>query len=378
MTKLALLPLILLAACGDNLKPGGAADVDSGVDAAPLPPRAIVVAGDFVPGHPGVMSVVDMTTRTIMTNVAPAGAVGEDPVLRHYGNELYVVNRASGNNVTILDAATFAFVDQLGTGASSNPQDAVAIGDKVFVATLGNKGGVMVERGSTVVTEIDLSADDPDGKPNCNSVYFAFNKLLFSCGLLDDTNMFLPPRGPGKIYVVNPTTLAVEQTVTMMTNNPIALFEQIPPSAPHGNDVLMPTIDFGTGMGCVERITSAGTFGSAGCVVENSALGGFAFASRIGFEGTHARFGVSDYPNGTVRDFDLAANTLGATSMTATAQVVADLAICPGGEMVIADNPPPPSTAANGLRIYDGTTEKTTEPLAVGLKPSSSHGLVCF
>ena len=34
--------------------------------------------------------------------------------------------------------------------------------------------------------------------------------------------------------------------------------------------------------------------------------------------------------------------------------------------------------AANGLRVYEGATEITTEPLAFGLKPSSPHGLVCY
>ncbi len=390
MTKTLAL-LLLVAACGDNNHLADDSPVDAGVDAAPALPRAVVVAGDFTPGHPGVMSALDLGSRTIKTNVAPAGAIGEDPILRAKGHELLVVNRASGNNVTILDANTFALVEQLGTGAGSNPQDVAVIGNKLFVATLGNKGAVVLTRGSTAIEEIDLSADDPDGKPNCNSVFYANNNLFFSCGLLDDTNMFLPPRGPGKIYVVDPSTKTVKHTITMATNNPIALFEQLPMGAPHGGDLLMPTIDFGTGMGCVERITTAGTFGSAGCVVNNTALGSFAFASRVAFyaptfTGPVAPIvapplmylGVSSYPMGFVRNYDLSSDMMLPGALTASAQVVGDLTICPGGELVIADNPPPPSTAANGLRVYQGSNEKTTAPLAIGLKPSSSHGLVCY
>ena len=195
MNRTIALLLLATAACGDNLDAPDAGMQMPDVDAAPQPPRAVIVAGDFVPGHPGVLSVIDMTTKTVTTNAAPMGAIGEDPVLRKKGDELFVVNRASGNNVTILKASDFSLVEQLGTGPSTNPQDVVALGNKLFVATLGNKGGVILTRGSTQVTEIDLSADDPDGKPNCNSVILAGNKLLFSCGLLDDTNMFLPPRG---------------------------------------------------------------------------------------------------------------------------------------------------------------------------------------
>ena len=391
MTKSLALLLLAAAACGDNNQLPDAAVADSSIDAGPALPRAIVVAGDFVPGHPGVMSEVDITSHTIKTNVAPSGAIGEDPVLRKYGNELFVVNRASGNNVTILDADTYALVAQLGTGAGSNPQDVAIIGDKLFVATLGNKGGVVLSRTSTAVTVIDLSADDPDGKPNCSSVYFAFNQLFFACGLLDDTNVNLPPRGPGKIYVVNPSTLTVTQAITMATKNPIALLEEIPAGAPHGNELLIPTIDFGTGMGCVERITTSGTLGSAGCVIDDSALGGFAFASRLAFfappfTGPVAPIvptpllylAVSDYPKGTARNLDLSTNTLLPTAVTPMTQVVSDLAVCTNGTIVVADNPPPPSTAQNGVRIYDGLIEKTTAPLAVGLKPASSHGIVCY
>jgi len=33
---------------------------------------------------------------------------------------------------------------------------------------------------------------------------------------------------------------------------------------------------------------------------------------------------------------------------------------------------------SNGLRVYEGSAEKTTTPLAIGLKPGSTHGLVCY
>ena len=377
MTK--LLPVILLAAaCGDNHDLPDAQVIDPTVDAAPQPVRAVIVAGDFVPGHPGVMSTLEIETRTLTMNVAPAGAIGEDPVLRHKGNELFVVNRASGNNVTILNASTFSLVEQLGTGAGSNPQDVASIGDKLFVATLGNKGAVMLTRGSTAITELDLSADDPDGKPNCNSVFLAGNNVFISCGLLDDTNVNLPPRGPGRVYVVNAATGIVSSSFALHTKNPIALLEQIPLGAPHGGDLLLPTIDFSTGQGCIERIVTSGAIGSIGCIVDNSALGGFAFASRIVFEGSKARISVSDYPKGNVRELDLATGMLGTAAMTSMTQVVSDVAECPGGEMVVADNPPPPSTAANGLRLYMGTVEKTTAALPIGLKPSSSHGIACY
>ncbi len=376
MTKSLALILLATAACGDNRQVADHPDAASSVDAGPQPLRAVVVAGDFMAGHPGVMSVVDVKARTITTNVAPAGAIGNDPVLRKIGDELLVVNRSSSNNVTILDANTYALVEQLGTGAGSNPQDVAVIGEKVFVATLGNKGAVALTRGSTTITEIDLSADDPDGKPNCNSVYYAFNKLYFSCGLLDDTNVNLPARGLGKVYVVNPTTLDVENTITLSTANPIALFEQIPAASPHANDLVIPTIDFGTGAGCVERIATASQ-SAAGCLVQNPAA--YAFSGRATFGASPTMYlGVASYPMGFVRKVDLSTDTMSPDVLTATGQVVGDIVGCDNGELVVADNPFPPSTAPAGIRIYQGASEKTTAPLAVGLKPASSHGMVCY
>lgn len=378
MTKSLALILLATAACGDNLQVADSPDAGSTVDAAPQPLRAVVVAGDFVAGNPGVMSVVDVKARTITTNVAPAGAIGNDPILRKIGDELLVVNRASGNSVTILDASTYALRAQLGTGAGSNPQDVAVIGEKVFVATLGNKGAVMLTRGSATITTIDLSADDPDGKPNCNSVYYAYNKLFVSCGLLDDTNVNLPARGLGKVYVVNPTTLEVESSIDLTTSNPIALLEQIPATAPHGGDLVLPTIDFGTGAGCVERIAAATATG-AGCLVQNPAP--FAFPGRASFllgAKPLMVLSIASYPNGYVRNFDLSTDTMLPDTLTPSTQVVGDIAGCENGEVVVADNAFPPSTAPAGLRIYQGATEKTTAPLAVGLRPASSHGLVCY
>jgi hypothetical protein len=390
MTK-PVFALLLLAACGDNQQLPDASVADSSVDAPPPRPRAIVVAGDFVPGHPGVLSVVDLDTRTITTNVGPAMAIGEDPIVRKLGDELFVVNRASGNNVTILDAGSLTLVEQLGTGASSNPQDVAVIGDKLFVATLGNKGAVVLTRGTTSIAELDLSQDDPDGKPNCNSIMVAGGALYVSCGLLDDTDPYLPPRGPGKVYVVDPGTLQVRSTLTLTTNNPIALLEELPATAPHAGDLVLPTIDFGTGLGCIERIAVGATPTAAGCMIDNTALGTFAFASRVSFfapafTGPAARIvptplmfvGVSSYPDGKVVGYNLDDGIMFDAPVTPMAQVIADIATCPGGELVVADNPPPPSTAPSGLRIYQGTTEHTTAPLAVGLRPSSSHGILCY
>ncbi|MDX2090285.1 MAG: hypothetical protein SFX73_20665 [Kofleriaceae bacterium] len=375
-----LFVLALFAACGggsDNPDPDAAVtDAPSG-DAAPDPERAVVVAGDFNPGSPGTLVMVDVATKAVLPLTAPAGAIAEDPIVRYEAGELLVVNRNAGNNVTILDAKTLDLVEQLGTGASSNPQDVVALGNKLFVATLGNKGAVVLTRGSQSIQEIDLSADDPDAKPNCSSVFKVANKLFVACGLLDDTMLYLPPRGPGKVYVLDAQTFEKSATLTLSTKNPISLFEQIPENAPNAGDLLLPTVEFATGNGCVERITTSGTPTAAGCLVDNSVLGGY--GSRVGVLPAsspmlYAAVPASDFSGSALRAYDLGTNML-KTEQSPAAQTIGDLAVCPTSKtIVVADT----KMGSSGVRLYQGTTELTTAPLPIALRPQSTHGVICY
>lgn len=372
MKKLAL--LLLVAACGDDHhnKPDAPP-----VDAAPPPPRAIVVAGDYTAGHPGVLSVLDLTSRTVMQNVGPAMAVDDDPMIRKVGNELFVINRAA-NNITILDANDLHLVEQLGTGAASNPQDVAVVGNKLYVPTFGTKGVTVLTRGSATTTEIDLSADDPDGKPNCNSIYAVGNDLYVTCEILDNSQQFLPPRGPGKVYVVDAAANTIKTTLTLGHVNPFGLLEQIPQGPLVGGDLLIPTVNFNDGSGCIERIATKPTPMAAGCVIDNTMLGGY--ASRIDFDseaGTVVMFAAvpsSDFMHAALRGFDMQTLSLWAQPLNPMAEVIGDVALCPQGVIVVTDTTKP----NGGLRVYQGTTEVTTEPLPIGLGFFSAHGIVCY
>ena len=378
MTK--IFPLIVstlglaLLACGDNR---ALPDAGAPIDAPAGPPRAVVVAGDFVAGHPGVLSTLDPATRMVTPNVGPALAVGADPILRHFGGELFIINRVDGNNITILDDQTLALKEQLGTGAGSNPQDVAVRGQKLYVATFGGTGLLVLTRGSAAPVAIDLSADDPDGKPNCNSVYLVGNDAYVSCGLLDNADMF-KPRGPGKVYVVDTTTNTIKTSLTLGHANPFGVFEQVPAAAPSGaGDLLMPTVVFADGTGCVERITTGAAPSAPGCLITNTDLGGY--ASRIAFqidkEGALLWVAApTTFPKSDLRAYDMSINSLWAGPLNAANQAIGDLALCPGGELVLADT----TMNANGLRVYSGAAELTKAVQPIGLPPSSSHGLVCY
>jgi hypothetical protein len=332
-----------------------------------------------------------------MVNVAPATAVGADPILRKHGDELFVVNRIE-NNVTILDANDHSLVEQLGTGEASNPQDVAIDGDKLFIATYAAKGLIEMTRGSSTVIDIDLSAADPDGKPNCASVYKVGARLFVTCQLLDDANFFTNRGLPGKVYVVDIATRAVTHELDLATSNPFSLLEQIPDSSKHAGDLLVGTVDFRFGnnnAGCIERITTGATPTVAGCMVNNTAMsGGFASRLEIALPMTTSPsahvipaptlfFLVprADFSGGDVRTLDLVGEELVADTYNNEDQALGDVAACPDGTIVVAENPPfgAPANAPQGLRVYNGArNEATNLAVRIGLKPTSSRGLVCY
>jgi hypothetical protein len=376
-----MLLLTLLVACGDNGKAVNTDPDASGNDTISFPARAVVVAGDFVtPGFSGVMSRLDVGAMTVTQNVAPAGSIGNDPIIRKIGDELFVVNRAGGNNVTIFDANTLTVKEQLATGAGSNPQDVATYAKKLYVPADGTAGVVVLERGSTTIKTISLASLDPDGQPNCVSAIRAGNDIYVACGLLDPGTF--APRGPGRVAVIDATSDTVRATVTLSTANPFGTFTELPGTM----GIVIPTFDFlAPTTRCLERVTPGLSPLANGCLIQHAELGGYVVRSAV------QRLGETDMlwmvvNNGDFSPptdervrlwgYDLTSLTLWTPAITPEAQILSDVAPCPNGEVVVADK----TMAANGLRVYDGTStmEKTTMPLPIGLRPQSAPAIVCY
>ncbi|HEY1556568.1 MAG TPA: hypothetical protein VGF94_17150 [Kofleriaceae bacterium] len=364
--------LVLLAAC--NSSNGGTPDALATGDAPPNSATAVVVAGDFTAGHPGTMGVVDPKTLHVMTNAAPQGAVGDDPVIRYFDGQIYIVNRADGDNVTILDGATRALVEQDSTGAGSNPQDVAVVGGELYVPVFGGNGLAVVTAGSGDLHTIDLSMDDPDGKPNCNSIFAAGGLLYVSCELLDDTMQFLPPRGPGMVYVVDPATELVVASVPMMNVNPFGAFVQLP-----SGDLAIPTVDFATDDGCVEMISTGATPASDGCLVDNADVDGYVAGMAVQALSTGQLLlwlSVSepDFIHANLIAFDLGAGTLADAPSSPDTEVIESVATCPDGSVIVTDG----AMATGGVRVYRDGAEVTTTALSIGLLTQNSDAIVCY
>jgi hypothetical protein len=379
--KRMILFVLLAAACGDNFsqsQPDAHGNGDGGPPDASVPmPRAVAAAGDFMSPGTGVISRLDIDDLEMHQNVIQGAAQG-DPVLRYIDGTLYVVNRFGSNNVTILDGKTLQLEEQISTGASSNPQDVAVVGNKLYVPATGTAGVVVLTRGSTDTTTIDLSALDTmgmdDGKPDCVSAYAVGTKVYVACGVLDN----FAAAEVGKIAVIDSATDTMITSVDMNYRNPYGFFVRAPEGSTYTGDLLIgssPSLTTYTA-GCIERV-STGDTPTVGCGPTNQQLGGFANKLAVSDDTLYIAVGTYDAsfmnPTGVIRSLDLATGTLADAPLSATDELIIDVAACPGGDVVGMDQ----TLSATGLRVWSGTTERTTDALSIGLPPTV-NALVCY
>lgn len=348
---------------------------DDGGDPPPGSPiTGFAVSGDFA--VTGVFSTIDVEAATVFPNRL-GGVAGGDPILRAHGDELMIVNRDRGENVTIIGLSAIALAEQFGTGGGSNPQDVAAVGDKLYVPALGTAGVVVIDRNTRATTTIAIEGD-PDGQPNCVAAHAVADKVFVACGMLDAAFM---PRGPGKIAVIDADLDVVLTTFDLPETNPIGVFVPTPADSVFAGDLLIATApsfnDFTTG--CVARVSTGATPAANGCAVTNMALGGFANRIAISPTGDGAWLAATGYsPDfssqfGRLHPLDLATGTAGA-AISGAAHLVNDVAACREGYVIAADA----TMGASGVRVYKDGVEVTTAPLDIGRPTGPGTGVVCL
>lgn len=366
---LAALGSLALAACGDNL------GTDSPDAAPPAHATAAAVAGDF--NVTGVFTTIDIVERTARTN-ALAGVAGGDPYLRRFGDEVFIVNRDRGENITVLAGNPLALVDQFATGGGSNPQDVAPVGTKLYVPAMGTAGVVVVDRTTRMTTTIAIPEIDPDGKPDCVSAYPVGTRVYVACGILDAT---FTPRGPAKMVVIDTTRDVVESTFDLPHANPNGLIVGGAAGSALGGDLLVATAPSFTdpSEGCLTRVRTSSIPAAIGCVVNNSELGAYVNHVEVSADGTKAWLAAALYAEdfssqtGVLRAYDLVGGSLGAPVSAASEQIL-DVATCPDGRVVAGDA----KAGASGVRVFMDGTEETTAPIDIGRPMGGGNGLVCF
>jgi hypothetical protein len=362
----ALLLLVLaLAACGDDLAlppPGTPATAT---------PRAVVVSGDFA--ATGVVSIIDVEAATVRPN-AVAFAAGADPVIRRFGKELFIVNRfgPTGSSVSILSASTLEVTLQLSTGTNSNPQDVAVIDDVLYLPALDTRGVVVLQR-SGERSLIDLGSLDPDGRPDCVSIYAVEKNLVIVCGVLDGFDAVRD----AQVVIYDTVTSSVVRSTALASRNPIGFLQPTPSESIFAGDLLIATADYGDATArCVVRIN--GQTGENQCAIENAALGGIANHYESDPTGGSLLITPTRYEGvdllGSLRTVDLGSAAVAAQPLITMSRSIPDFAVCPDGSVVAADA----TRGATGIRIFRDGVERTTSPLSIGLPPVPQNGIVCF
>lgn len=378
-----VVPAVLAAACGgedENIPTSVDAPVvqpDASIDADTTPrPTAIAVTGDY--SVTGILSTIDVASGTV-TPGALAGVAHGEPWIRVVGDELFIVNRAGGNNVTIVRRSPVGFVDQFGTGVGTNPQDVAVVGNKLYVPVFDGMGGLrVIDRTTRVIKTVSLAALDPDMVPNCISAYAVGERVFVACDLFDAN---FTPRGPGKIAVIDTTDDSVVTSFDLASANPFGRFVRSPEGSMFGGDLLIPTVPSLTSYtsGCLERVSVGASPAANGCAVTNTTLAGYVAAADVDPAGDTlwiASFALNgDFSNnfGRLRPIDLSDGTLGAEA-SPTSQLISSVAACPGGYVVTGDI----TFGASGVRIYKDGAEQTTAPLDIGRPVNAPNGLACF
>lgn len=378
----ALASVAATSGCGDNFQA-----VQPTSDAPSSSPVAVAVAPSADYMAPGILSKLDVAQLTTQTNLA-AGLVAGDPVLRRIGDTLYVINR-NINSVTMLDGHSLGYLDQMATGANSNPQDVAVVGDQLFIPALGTTGVVVGTRGSNTPTTIDLSdalhckstCGPGDGAecrapcaPSCTSAYAIGNDVYVACGLLNN----FKPTGNGKIAVIDSASQTVRTVIELPVPNPYNQFIRTPLTSVFGGDLLIPTLDYNEitfeTNGTVVRVGS-GAAPTASVAIPSTDLQGAVSHIEV-LEGPSPLLVMAvtlKFGEGRLRAFDLETKLLWKGALSPAAQDITDLAACPDGSMVVADR-----SGNGGLRVYSDGAEVTSAALSIGLKPGTGNQLACY
>lgn len=387
-----LVPLFmtfLVPACGDDLASSetsvdaGSSDANTAADAGPSA-IAVALGADFA-NSVGSVSTIEIPSLKTTNNVV-AGAASSDAVIRVYGERIVIINRFGFDNVVILNRADFSLVEQISIGAGSNPQDATIANGKLYVATSTGPGVAIIDLANLsggVSGNIDLSANDPDGNPNCASIVGVGDRLFVSCQLLDDN---FSPRGPGIVAVIDSTTDQVVTTLTLTNPNPFSSLLPTSPTGAFGGDILVSTVpDFGDyTTGCIERISTGATPAVGACLVTNATINGY--VSGLAESGNQLVVAVTTCQNNNCFDAMMPPTARALTiegDGTPAAQgwmpsdaKPSDIAVCPSGEVLANDTN---FAGTPGIRVYNSDgTERTTAPIDLGLSPAFFNGIVCY
>jgi len=322
----------------------------------------------------GSLSFADLATREVTPDVA---MVGSDAVLRYSGGLLYVVNRFGGDNIQVIDPATFTTLRQFSVGNGTNPQDIVFISPtKAYVSRYGSASLLVVDPSDAnglPQSTISLAGfADSDGIPEMARMIKVGRYVFVACQRLTNFAASNPSlvvvidSQTDQVVDVDPITPGV-QAITLTLRNPVTTFDY---DRVNGRLWIGCAGDFGVLDGGVEVINPY-TFADEGVRVTEATLGGD-INDVVWQSATHAYALVGDGSVNRLVSWNPTTGAKIATVFTANGGFsLPDMELNDRGELWVCKNPNPATpTDPAGLLVFSIANEALLAgPLDTGLPP---------
>lgn len=153
--------------------------------------------------------VVSLNDHGVLQSSSFPGDSPNDILIDSLRNKIYVT-RLYKSSLLVLDLATLIIIDSIAVG--NNPQGLLLNGNNLFVCNTGYGSSKTVSvidvRGDTIKTTLTL-ADGPT-----QAAISSEGKLWIAC----TGNAFGSPSTAGKVFIVNPLSLVVEDSIAFAEN----------------------------------------------------------------------------------------------------------------------------------------------------------------
>lgn len=357
---------VVTAGCGgddddDHVSGDGDGDTDADTDAdadadgdIDSDARALVLTSDFATSVYGWIALRDLSA---FHELGPAEG---DATVVKTGSRFFIIERTLGAITLLAEDLSiernFSVADE--GGPAPNPHDIALVSDtKAYVTRYGQGTIAIVDPSTGALTgTIDLSAHDPDGVPDMDSITAVDGLAYVALEILDET---FTPRANGEVVLIDTATDEVSRTITIPAMNPYGRFR-----VGATGDLLLPC---------------AGVYGPADGGIVALPPGGDAASILLGEDalaGDVNTFVVADSTHGfaiVARDFvthlvpfEPSAGTVGDPILSSEGWDLRDVELV-GDTIVVADGAP----TAPGLRFFDiDGHELTDAPVDVGLPPA--------
>jgi DNA-binding beta-propeller fold protein YncE len=344
-------------------------DDDAGGETGAVTHAAIVVTTDYETGYYSTVSLDDYAVNKDIAVIHSDAVCHTDTAT----GLSFLVLRWGGDSIAVLDQANGLRIStEYSVGAGTNPQDiAVVSPERAYISRFADTEMLIVHptEGSVIGT-VDFTAyADADGLPEVAGLLYLDGKVYVAVQRIDPAFV---PVGGSLVVVIDALTGKVEEEIELTATNPGVDLRY---NSTLDRIVIVETGAYGVAEGGVEFLNPADNTLS-GLVITEETLGGDVVDVMIISE--TKGYAIVDIVRNTVSTtdvviFDPSTGEKTRDLLVSDELVYSTLAVTPdGAELWVGDR-----TMDNpGIRIFDiaTDTEVTTEPVYVGLPPTS----ICF